>query len=691
MNFDDDETILFKHRATLKIGKDEKEGEVVATSKRLSWIPDDQSNQRFESAWANVGNIKYSPADDPKGRAMMMIQTLTAGSDTTAKTIKLSGSSSQNLRKELERLKEIISNIRKGTSTGSKGTYAPATAPSSSSSDSISGKKRSRTQQTIDRNSEQQRTTEAIAHQRKSLLEADRMLWKQYQEMVVVSKLLNDEEFWENRLSQNQVLSSSQKGSLSVMLTDQMTKNNMELNLTPEIKQEIFEMYPAVLTAFKEEVPLHKREEEFWIAYFRSEFFARDQGSGKGSNQLYGRTDDMFSRYDEAGSSSGSSSSSSSGRDGSRVTADVKQRNLRGLVGRDVDLTATIGDFGPRDSVGSTVDVPVSENDMDEFKSRSAKGKAIIAKYNRFSQTKQPLSSSAATSLREKVQRSEEGSELNIAPPAAYLPLHLGTSKEHGRSHDVVAADEGATEGAGAFAVSAFAVKKNLRPPPKPLQSATDILAHLETTAFGPAASTRATAYFHKDLSSIDNVTDFARKAAVLAGGANLGDAVAGVKGKATAPAGPNSVAGIETGPIRGPGQSFSPPSGLVDLTEDDGAEDPSAPQTTAAEGDELTEEFRQEMLEKFHMVTNFARHFYGQTRASPTPEVVEFAAKLVIKLKAYQEDLNTKRTIFQNQDNSGIRAPIRRRALASIAVIDEISKVVTRVEHRFEVYQSQA
>ena len=279
---------------------------------------------------------------------------------------------------------------------------------------------------------------------------------------------------------------------------------------------------------------------------------------------------------------------------------------------------------------------------------------------------------------------------MNIAPPTAYLPLHLGTSKEHGRSHDVITADEGAPDGAGAFAVSAFAVKKILRPPPKPLQSAEEIFTHLEATAFGPAASTRAAAYFHKDLSSIDNVTDFARKAAVLAGGSNLGDAVAGVKGKATAPAGPNSVAGIETGPIRGPGQSFAPPSGLVDLTEDDSAEEPAVPQTTV-EGDELTEEFRQEMLEKFHMVTNFARHFYGQTRASPTPEIVEFAAKLVIKLKAYQEDLNTKRTIFQNQDNSGIRAPIRRRALASIAVIDEILKVVTRVEHRFEVYQSQA
>jgi hypothetical protein len=173
-----------------------------------------------------------------------------------------------------------------------------------------------------------------------------------------------------------------------------------------------------------------------------------------------------------------------------------------------------------------------------------------------------------------------------------------------------------------------------------------------------------------------------------MAGGANLGDSMAGVKGKAAAPLSANAVAGIETGPIRGPGQTFAP-AAVVDLTDEDNVDDTAAPAPTV-EGAELTEEFRQEMLEKYNMVTDFARHFYGRTRSSPTPEIIDYAAKIITKLKAYQDDLNTKRTIFQNQDNSGVRAPIRRRALASIAVIDEILKVVTRVEHRFELYQSQ-
>ena len=188
--------------------------------------------------------------------------------------------------------------------------------------------------------------------------------------MVEVSKLFTEEEFWENRNMQHNLLQSNVavKGKLSVMLMEGMADSKasgdgtVTLNLTPEMKAQIFSMYPAVRRAFETEVPLHKSEKDFWTAYFQSEYYGRDKGSAPGTNLSFGRTDDMFSRYEESSTSmtndnNSSSSSSHAGGDlhGSETQA-IKLRNLRGLVNEDVDLTAIIGDYGPKDSRSSVED-----------------------------------------------------------------------------------------------------------------------------------------------------------------------------------------------------------------------------------------------------------------------------------------------------------------------------------------------
>ena len=117
MNFDEDEIVLFKHRATLN--KVEREGDLIATSKRLAYRPDTASDPGFDAPWANVGTVKYTPLDDPKERVWVMVSTVVAGGSdgggaADAKTIKLTGASLASRRKELERLKGIVSDVRKG-------------------------------------------------------------------------------------------------------------------------------------------------------------------------------------------------------------------------------------------------------------------------------------------------------------------------------------------------------------------------------------------------------------------------------------------------------------------------------------------------------------------------------------------------------------------------------------------------
>jgi BSD domain len=143
-----------------------------------------------------------------------------------------------------------------------------------------------------------------------------------------------------------------QKGMLSVMLMDmEGTKNadgSRRIDLTKEKRDQIFLMYPAVRKAFEAEVPLNKTETDFWVAYFQSEYFARDKGgrATAGDEDSYGRTDDIFSRYEERlgdGLERRAASSSSSQNKSTK-------KNLAGLVGSDVDLTAVLGDFGPTDA-----------------------------------------------------------------------------------------------------------------------------------------------------------------------------------------------------------------------------------------------------------------------------------------------------------------------------------------------------
>lgn len=147
--------------------------------------------------------------------------------------------------------------------------------------------------------------------------------------------------------------SSDIKGMLSVMLMDvEGTKNpdgSRRIDLTKEKRDQIFLMYPAVRKAFEAEVPLNKTETDFWVAYFQSEYFARDKGGrASAGDDSFGRTDDMFSRYEERLGESkerrGAPSSSSS------APSAMTRKNLTGLVGSDVDLTAVLGDFGPSDA-----------------------------------------------------------------------------------------------------------------------------------------------------------------------------------------------------------------------------------------------------------------------------------------------------------------------------------------------------
>jgi hypothetical protein len=112
-------------------------------------------------------------------------------------------------------------------------------------------------------------------------------------------------------------------------------------------------MYPAVKKAFEHEVPLNMSEQEFWVAYFQSEYYSRDKGLGDVYSEV--RTDDIFSRYDtKLSTSSIGAAGSSAARQPTTKGDRHKSENLTGLVDPTIDLTANANDFHKKeDSVVS--------------------------------------------------------------------------------------------------------------------------------------------------------------------------------------------------------------------------------------------------------------------------------------------------------------------------------------------------
>jgi TFIIH p62 subunit, N-terminal domain len=166
ISFDENEQILFKGKATYN----SKNGEIVVTSLRFAWVSSGVGDQEFHTAWANITNIKYSPADDPKERVMAMIQMVAGSSTEKPPVFHLTGPTKQGCRMELERLKTVVANVRKGKPPEHLDSKGPKVAAESTPATQIREKKRSRTQMTVDKNSAEYGDSLALIEKRRELL-----------------------------------------------------------------------------------------------------------------------------------------------------------------------------------------------------------------------------------------------------------------------------------------------------------------------------------------------------------------------------------------------------------------------------------------------------------------------------------------------------------------------------------------
>jgi len=143
----------------------------------------------------------------------------------------------------------------------------------------------------------------SLKQRKADLLIADKYLGKQYRELVEVSKLLSEDDFW---LSHADALANDKsdfaalkKGRLNALQLNKTQKGNLKINLTEQERQNILENDPTARRAYEELVPITKTEKEFWTLYLQKSYFSAESA----------QAEELFSRYEQKKTPSANASS----------------------------------------------------------------------------------------------------------------------------------------------------------------------------------------------------------------------------------------------------------------------------------------------------------------------------------------------------------------------------------------------
>ena len=250
ISFQENESIFFRHKAT----HNNEQGELIITNLRVCFSFSNNQMSSVQLPWQSIDKTKYTPLNDPKGRVMLMIQTVQKSNPIIFQFV----GELQSCQKELERLKEIISKIRSVTESAVTSSSVVSTSAASATTAISTTINQTITTKTNITKSDV--ISSSVLESRKKLLEADKQLASKYRDLVLTDKILTEQDFWK-ALEQNHgssyhstlhpndtYIDPTVRGKSTSLFADvKKTYKNGKLtvNLTTETKESIFLLYPG--------------------------------------------------------------------------------------------------------------------------------------------------------------------------------------------------------------------------------------------------------------------------------------------------------------------------------------------------------------------------------------------------------------------------------------------------------------
>lgn len=336
---------------------------------KLMWKAIDQ-DKTLEVPLNNLSRLQASPETSPK--MILLLSYMTEGS-TEVQSIKLSFNNRQTMNVVKEALQTIVARqktVIKDVATPSFGSVTPQNgtpAPDSSNGQT------SQSKDPLDFSKPESLSSIELLknrHLQQKLLLEDRKLRNIFTEAVIKYKL-SPNIFWSSRISQLRTYAltiSQHRGPYNVLSTIKpvaTSENQVNVNVTRDTINEIFDTYPIIRRAHTDLVPKKLSEGEFWSRFFNSKLFRRLRGDKV--NNTNTRGDVIIDRYldEDPGSLEGDeydAHSSTHNNDDKRVNKTID------LVGNEVDNSQKLGvapDFTMKFSnQGDKKDAPAGRGDV---------------------------------------------------------------------------------------------------------------------------------------------------------------------------------------------------------------------------------------------------------------------------------------------------------------------------------------
>ncbi|CAH0732016.1 unnamed protein product, partial [Brenthis ino] len=225
------------------------DGTLYVMNQRLAWMMENRDTVAVSHKYADIKTQKISPAGKPKVQLQVVLHD---GTCSTFHFVNPSGPEAQ--AKDRDQVKMLLQNLLPKF----------------------------------------KRQIDGELEMKSRLLSLHPTLKHLYEDLVI-SKVINSEEYWNTPTLKHYTESTNMKqeaGVSGAFLADIQPQtdgcNGLKYNLTQDIIDAIFKTYPAVRKKHIDYVPNKMTEAEFWTKFFQSHYFHRDRIASSSSKDLFG-------------------------------------------------------------------------------------------------------------------------------------------------------------------------------------------------------------------------------------------------------------------------------------------------------------------------------------------------------------------------------------------------------------------